>query len=108
RPPAAPPSEALHPEHREIAMPPRFDVAHGHPPQLADVAQVLGNAQVVVQAERLRKITNVRARLPGRLTQQLRGAGCRLHDAAQDLERRGLPGALWSDECEDLRALRVE
>src|SRR5437667_10295055 len=103
-----PPGEALHPEHREIAIPAPFDLGHRHAPQLADVAEVLRHAQVRVEAEHLREVADVRPRPSRRLTEQLGGAGRRLHHAAEDLERRGLPRAVRPDEPEDLARSHVE
>src|SRR5438034_1152607 len=94
--------EALHAEHREIPLPAPLDLPDGHAPQLADVAQVLLHAEVLVEAEGLREVADVRARLSRRLAEQLGGAGRRLHHAAEDLERRGLSRALRPDEPEDL------
>src|SRR5437588_334464 len=100
--------EALHAEHREIALPTPFDLPHGHAPQLADVAQVLRHAEVLIEAERLREVADVLARLSRRLTEQIGGAGRRLHHAAQDLERRGLSRDIRPDEPEDLARPHVQ
>ena len=100
--------EALHPEHGQVALPAPRDLGPGHAPQLADVAQVLGHAQVRVQAERLGEIAHVLARRARRSAEQLGLAGGGLHHAAQDLERRGLARPVRPDEPEDLAHLHLE
>jgi len=89
-------------------LPALLDLPHGHAAQLADVAEVFRHAQVLVQAERLREVADVRARLSRRLTEQLGGARRRFHHATEDLERRGLPRAVRPDEPEDFARPHVE
>jgi hypothetical protein len=102
------PGEALQAKHGQVALPSRLDVAHGDTPQLTHVAKVLGHAEVLVQAERLREVADVRARVPRRPAEQLRLARRRLHHATQDLERRRLAGAVGPDESEDLPGADLE
>src|SRR5262249_4403721 len=45
---------------------------------------------------------------PRGLSEQRRGPGGRLHDAAEDLEGRGLAGAVRADQTEDLARTHVE
>src|SRR5204862_4335082 len=77
-------------------------------PQLAGVPQILGRAQIRVEAERLGQVADLLARQPGRLPEQRGGPGRGLHHAPEDLERRRLTGAVGPDEAEDLSGVDVE
>src|SRR5439155_22075774 len=107
-PAGEPVREALHSKHREIAVAALLDVARDHSSELADVAQVLGYAQVWVEAERLGEIAHAHPRGSRRLAEKLGDAGRRLHHAAEDLKGRGLAGPIRPDEPEDLARLHLQ
>ena len=108
QPPREPVGEALHPEHREVPLAARADVAQRDASQLTDVAEVLGHAEIRVEAERLGEIADVLACLPCGAAEQLRVARGGFHHAAEDLERRGLARAVGPDEPEDLAPAHVQ
>src|SRR5262249_4271351 len=69
--------------------------------QLAEVTQVFGDAQVLIETEGLRQVTDKRTRLARRLPVHLSSAGGGLHNASQNLEDRSFAGAVGTNQSED-------
>ena len=63
-------AEAGHPEHGEVAAAARVDLLSTQAPQLPDVAKVLGDGEILVEAPRLREIAGQLARVARRPAQQ--------------------------------------
>ena len=108
QPAGQPIRERLHAEHREVATPARLDLGARHAAEGSHIAEVLGHAQVRVQAERLGEVADEGTRVSCRPAKHFRGARGRLHHAAQDLKRGCLPGSVRADEPEDLAGRHVE
>jgi len=64
---------------------------------LTDVAQVFGHAQILIKAERLRQIADLRTGLACRLSEEHDFARRRFHHAAQNLKDRSLARAIRPD-----------
>jgi hypothetical protein len=102
QPPREPLLELVHAKEAEVVPPALLDLGARQAAQFADVAKVLGDAQVRVEAERLRQVADEAAGVARRLAVHLRRSRRRLHHAAEDLEYRRLPGAVRADDPEDL------
>src|SRR5215510_7260227 len=76
--------------------------------QLADIAQVFHDAQVLIEAERLCQIANHRTRITRRLAENRRFTRRRRHHTAQNLKHRGFARTIWSDQTEDFTAMNFQ
>ena len=108
QPSGQPLGKAIHVEHLQVATSAAVDLVAGHAAEVADVADVLADGEVGIEAERLGQIAGVGARLAGRLAEDFSHAGGRFHDAGENLKRRGLSGAVRSDQSEDLARWKGE
>ena len=95
-------AEAIHVEHLQIAMPALGDLLRRHAAQIADVADVFFHGEIGIEAERLRQVSGLRARLTRRLAEDLQLPGSGFHDARENLERGSLARAVRTDQTENL------
>ena len=105
RPSGQPLGEPVHVEHLQVSIAAAFDLGAWNPAKITEVVQVLPDGEIGVEAERLRQISGVRARVAGRLAEDLGHTRRGFHDAGENLEGRGLAGTVRTDQPEDL-ALR--
>ncbi len=108
QPAGQPMFEAVHVEHAQIAASAPGDLIRRHAAQIADVADVFGDGEIRIEAERLRQIAGVRARFAGRHAENFRRAGGGFHHSGEDLERGGLACAVRADQSEDFAVADFE
>ena len=100
-PPGQTIGEAIHIEHAEILIAALIDLPGRNVTEIADVADVFRDAEIGIEAERLRQIADLRARLARGLAEDFGLARSRLHDAAEYLERGCFAGAIGTDQAEN-------
>src|SRR5208282_2305303 len=93
--------EPVHIEHTQVAASALGDLIGWYAAKIADIADVLRDGEIRIEAERLRQIPGVRAGFPGRQTEHFRRAGGGLHNSGQDLEGSGLSCPVRADQSED-------
>src|SRR5689334_14329424 len=76
--------------------------------EVADVADVLCNGEVGIEAERLGEVAGLRSRFARRAAENLRAAGSCFHHAREDLKRSSLSGSVRADESEDFAGADFE
>src|SRR5207244_1699474 len=89
-------------EHLEVVASAGLDLRGRYPAELSHVAEVLGHAQIRVEAEALREVPDHVAGIPGGAPEEPGVAGGGREHAAEDLEGGGLPRAVRADEPEHL------
>ncbi len=100
--------EAVHIEHAQIAAAALQNLGGRHEAQIADVADVLHDAEIGIQTEGLREISGVRSRVTRRHAEHFGGTRGRFHDAREDLESGSFAGAVGTDQPEDFAIANFE
>ena len=95
----------VHVEHGKVLVAAIANIRAGDPPQIADVADVFGDREIGIKAERLGEITGLSARFACGTAEDFGAAGSRFHHAREDLEGGSLPRAVRSDESENFPAM---
>src|SRR5205823_12664280 len=100
--PGQPVREAVHIEHPQILAPALCDFVRRNAAQIADVANVLVHGKVWIQTERLGEVASRGTCLTRGSAKNVGNASAGFHDAGEDLEGRSLPGAVRTDQAENL------
>src|SRR5579884_4043029 len=93
--------KTIHIEHTEVPLTANFDFAAWHPPQIADVTDVLSNSKIGIETECLCEISRLRSHLTRRPAKYFRHSRGRFHDPGENLERGRFAGAIRPDQPED-------